>query len=367
VTVRLTTVKKKKELGLITDATAEKISLVRHGANRQGFRVVKGDGQPQIVQSVLLPAGVELAVLAQQPGYGWINDLDASACKSRGGYTELVYTSRKKFDEDTLTMHSIADSGAIVVAGVIKGDVSASAVSLPADPEATPLVTENRPPLIHTFGDMFFNELESFVGVVQNTLRQSQIDPKTRRDIILNAHDALGKFLTMSLDKLGEMAGKEDWSVESLPLPRNDGGETQMFATKEDMAGFVKSVVEDTMLTQFEAHGIKPVAAKAEDVASTTAVAPPVELTTVLEQIQDLRNVVTGLAEKTDVLGHTLRGNGSQAATEEHTAREREDVRKKWESFQDGVPPDARAGVFSGLLIDPAKWERRLSGIKDRG
>lgn len=382
--VKMISVKANKELHSLSNVDPEFVSLVRHGANRQGFRVVKGDQEGgrmpgNVIHSVLVPSGRSLSEVAQEKDCGWVNDLIPTEGKAKGDYVEFQQAPTDRFKADTLQMRRIGDSGALAVVGEVEKQVEADVMVLPDSPDTKPIASVDVPPMQFSFRDLFFKELDAFLSTVEGTMSQSSLDAGARKKAVMNAHKAFGGFLTMALDALNKVSSeKADVDLSDLrqvlsgvaaqnkggsdPLTEA-GGFDDMFKDKDEAAQFIAGAVR----TELEAHGLiqkeedkvqslaESVKALNDQVAALTAKLESSESDSGSDETEDKDKSdsapegdrVKALEEKMDKIMNSL-STDSQAGTEEDAGVEEKD--KSDESEESGQ--DDSKEYFRGLLFD---------------
>lgn len=356
-----------KDVTLMTEPQAEFVSLVRHGANRMPFRVVKTaekGGETSVtfaVQSILLPNGKQLNSLAAQEGKQWLADVRVDKAQKYEGYQKLVQTEMVKFDPASLQMVALGD-GALAIVGKLSQETPNAIVldveaakSLAMAPLDAPMESEAIT-LAPTFRDLMDREISSMLDIVYGALKQAAADPKQRKSTIIGAIDNFKTFFTTGLDSIGTA------KVEFTEKTETTGGLDEMFKTKEEFVAAVGEVVAP-MLQEF---GTKlgetlktELAPKAPEKTETTD--PP---QTEKVETPDFGKMVTEavdkamkpFTEKLDALAAKTEKIGSQVTTDPAATTTTDPPVEKTEVVE-------KKSVFSGLLTGKALSRREL----DRG
>jgi hypothetical protein len=265
--VKITSEEAEKEIVFLVEPEAHFVSLVRHGANQQPFRVVKEDAEKggagsghhehdgrkgggsapyvgssrysrdggalgdknrwkggemlmgMVVQSFLVPKDMKLAEIATG-NLSWLSEAKDGDAVDFNDYMRLNQLEVGKFDAASLSMVKLHDRGVWAIVGkLLKEETGKAALSIgaeeakkllsvPQNPMNMQIASEERPAYVVSFGDMFGSELENFLSVVKGVLSQSGADTKTRKVTVMNALDAFKSFLSMSLDALNTATAK---------------------------------------------------------------------------------------------------------------------------------------------------------------
>lgn len=212
-TLRMVTEEAEKEVGLIEEGKAEFVSVVRHGANRQPFRIIKGEGgvknnMIKKIQSILVPTGMELMELQKDEKLGFLTEASGEAAKKFEHYTRYDQADIKKFDKDSIQLVKLSEKAYAIVGALVPGVEDKNIMSLSSEFEKAATITdtvfdapiEAGRQFTISFGDIFHKELDAFVSVVINSMRQSAGELKKRKQMILNAFEAFKSFMVMGLD-----------------------------------------------------------------------------------------------------------------------------------------------------------------------
>lgn len=365
-----------KDVVLLTDPDAEFVSLVRHGANRMPFRVIKtqkGGGEKSVimaVHSILLPIGVKLENLAAKAGRQWLSEARVDKSEAHDGYTKLEQTPLKSFDPASLQMVSL-DDGALAIVGKLQKDAPtegvltigtdvAKGLSLdsPLDqPVNAELSAEVMAQMAPSFGQLLDMEVGSMMNVIYGTLQQSSADSKSRKATILKAVDSFKAFMTTGLDAIG--AAKVERKTPAV-VGSPEGGLKSMFKTKEEFVDAVGAVVDQKLKTFGDAikKELAPVApaAPAADVPAAVKTEP---------NIADMISAAVATAlkpftEKLETVSAKTEKLGAQLGTDPAGTEDQDPAPPAKKS--DDLPADGKKpSVFSGLLSGKALTRQEVA------
>jgi hypothetical protein len=343
----------RKTIAFLVDVDPEFVSLVRHGANQQPFRVVKSDEKGgddlmgMIIQSILLPEGVTIEELAAKKDLGWLAEVATDNVTQHGEYTKLIQKDESEFEPESLNMAKLDDTGAFAMVGKLKKPSEKDALTLgrteaeklldiPASPMTAPVAEEVRPNYIVTFGEMFEKELHSFLDVVRGSLSQSSADLKKRKKTVMDALDAFKSFLAIVLDAIGSEK-VETKKAEEV---------TEMFKDREEFAAAVAEVIGSTVPDLID-NAMKSFREELTPPADPPTADPPTEDDQPSQELADLTAKVEGFQEKLDALGQQLAGEPAVTDDDEPPVEKVDDPLAEAE-VEGGKPKE---GTFSGLLI----------------
>lgn len=254
--VKVVTETKDVEVKMLEDVDVDYVSLVRHGANKMPFRVIKseeGGGRSAMtvaIQSIILPTGVSMTDMAGKKGLEWMSDAKDDSVKEYDIYRKFEQLPITALKESTCQLAKLGHGAWALVGELAEGQKSDGVLTLSTDaagkladiPEAPMDVmfgsVDSAAAVAATFGQLFERELWSMVDVVQGTLKQSSGDPKKRKTAIVGAIDAFKNFMVVGLDAVG--------AVEKVDVPdlkkgaskeassQDEGGENDMFKTDEE-------------------------------------------------------------------------------------------------------------------------------------
>lgn len=216
-----------KEIGWLEGVDLSFVSLVRHGANREPFKILKSEGDMNDlhIQSILLPK--EQGTIDQiKEKLPWLHSAKSETPKVFQTYSEFVQRSKDDFEE--VSFVKIPGVEAYAVVGKLKADAVKDGLMVPGDWECpwetTLTASEVAPvPVNDTAADIFYDELDGFMSTVRGIMSQTGYDAQTRKDTVLSAYNALGAFLNMWLDAVGtaSTAMKAD-KCKPKPKPKEE-------------------------------------------------------------------------------------------------------------------------------------------------
>lgn len=208
-----------------------------------------GDSMGMIIQSILLPRGMSLDMLMTKKGLEFLADASQDQKEEFERYTKFEQMPVGKFDKESLEMVKIHESGAWIIGGKVLDEKSAGnglSIVVQKDMMGAPqsvmsaTVAEMASSYPVSFGDLFSQELGSFVSVVQGILSQSGRDAASRKSDVMTALDAFGSFISMGLDAVGKEAVK----ILKPSFMTEGGGEMELFKTKEEFVAGVKEILD---------------------------------------------------------------------------------------------------------------------------
>lgn len=341
-----------KTVDMMTNPQIEFVSLVRHGANRMPFRVVKSQdkgGEPVVtlaVQSILLPNGQDISALAGKEGQQWVADARVDKAEQYEGYKKLVQTEEKAFDIGSLQLMSLG-KGAVAIVGKLEQSVPDAltvstqvAKEMPTPPLYAPM-DSHAVTMAPSFGDVMEQELYSMMDVVYGALKQATSDAKQRKSVVLGAVENFKTFLATALDSIGT----EKVELKAL---KDEGGPKKMFNTKEEFVAGVAEVV-GPMLEKF-GETLK------KDLQPAAPEAPPTEVKTeevAQGSVPDIATIVADAvkaamapyAEKLDQVAQKTENIGQQVTTQPAAAES---------ETPEPVVKTEKVSIFSGLLTGQA-------------
>ena len=260
---------KEADVTFLTDADVQFVSLVRHGANRSPFKVIKeekegGDGKmTMVIQSILVPKNSSLEDLAKKKDCAWAVEAKTDSKETFDTYDKYVQIEEDGFVQNSLQLTKLDGNGTFAMVGSLKDGKSKEVLTIPEQkmdipisPMDTAIAEADGPAFVLTFRDMFDKELSGFLDVVRGTMTQSKVDTKKRKASVMSALTAFGNFLSIGIDAIDSNAkgGKKEEKDNAVgeaaasiikamedSKKLNGGGDMTLFKTKED---FVSAVVE---------------------------------------------------------------------------------------------------------------------------
>lgn len=282
--LKVVTEEVEKDVTLLEEADVEFVSLVRHGANRMPFRVIKEDvskagaeekeGMPMktnessrhaVVQSIIFPKGVSVEKMAAQKGLAWLNEVTALEAEDHGGFSKYVMLDAKSIEDDSVSMMRIGNEGVWAIIGRPTTDVDlSSALSVGKMGETgelnvvqpitqAPIAEVALPPQRVLFEEVYYREYSNLGNAIMGILGQSCMEPEVRKEAIIAAVEAFKGFLMLALEMIesadGEFALKVEKVVELMvkdveeKTKKSEGGLKSMFANKEEFVAAVTEIV----------------------------------------------------------------------------------------------------------------------------
>jgi len=365
----------KKSITLLTNPRANFVSLVKHAASRQPFRVVKAEKggnktvKSMVVQSILLPNGTTIGDLSSKSGMNWLSEVSAEKSESFDSFTKLTQVSVEKFDEGSIKLVKLDGSGAFALAGQLIPDSgvenvitlgeedTAKAADLPTAPmDAIVGNPDANAVLAQKFADLFDRETYSMLDVVHGLLRQSATDSKKRKSAVLAAIDGYKSFISMGLDALDKNAAKLDGKPDKFTKPAEDQnqltdkGEVEMFKTKDEFTNAVVTILDarDARKRETEDTKAQEAAAKKRDE----------DFATLTDTVQKMAETVNTLVKKTEKLDGE---SDTDAAAKDGDTADADAKKSDTADTKDGDTKETPAktsgvdmSVFSGLLTAKA-------------
>lgn len=260
-----------KNVTMLTDVDVKFVSLVRHGANQQPFRVLKSEekgGEPMnkilVVQSILLPEHVDFADLAKKEGLGWLSDAKTDNIREFESYKKVVQVPDEKMNIDSIQMVKLHKDGAWALVGqlaegheakdvlTVGEDLVQKLEALLSNPMDMEVAEVPAPNIAVTFRQVFDKELGSFLDVFYGSLNQTYQNGAARKKMIMNALDAFKSFLSVGLDAMGKEAVKMERMVlvseaDAEKVQNEDGGDTMDMAKlcgTEEFKGAVLGILK---------------------------------------------------------------------------------------------------------------------------
>jgi hypothetical protein len=357
-----------KKVHFLVDVDPEFVSLVRHGANQQPFRVIKmdksmmkgGENVGMIIQSILLPEGIKLNELAAKTGLAWLSEVNAETVTQHGGYSKLTQKDEEEFESGSLNLVKLDDSGTYAMVGTLKEPDKAKnslalgssevekLMDIPSSPMAQPVAEEMRPNYVVTFGEMFDKELGSLLDVVRGALSQSSANVNKRKKMVMDAVEAFKSFLAIGLDAIGaeKVDTTEDITKEEKP----------MFKDKEEFATAVAEVISEQVpemitdsLKTFGDELKKDLVKELKSADPPPADPPTEDEPTASPEVDELTQKVDKLAETVETMANQLKTDPTD--TEDEPPISKDDEPTADPKVEDGKADD---GTFQGILFQKA-------------
>ena len=317
---KIETVQTEKKIDFLINVDPEFVSLVRHGANRTPFRVVKseeGVDAMMFVQSILVPKSVDLDKLASKEGLAWLSKAKISNKEEFDDIVKFQQMPVSKFEKD-LNMIKLDPSGVYAITGklISKEDATealtfepkkaSKMMAVSGSPADAPVAEVERKPYVVSFKEMFEVELDNFLSVVRGTLNQSGVTPEKRKKTVMSALDGFKSFLTVALDAVNT-AKKEDHGftelsdkLEKIHNEIINGGNKDM--TKDEVKAIVIETLDEKAKEVTSKEQTELVAKEERD--KVTKADTAMEALNVT--IKDIVDKVDGIVKKQEELGNQI-------------------------------------------------------------
>ena len=376
---------KEADVTFLTDADVQFVSLVRHGANRSPFKVIKeekegGDGKmTMVIQSILVPKNSSLEDLAKKKDCAWAVEAKTDSKETFDTYDKYVQIEEDGFVQNSLQLTKLDGNGTFAMVGSLKDGKSKEVLTIPEQkmdipisPMDTAIAEADGPAFVLTFRDMFDKELHGFLDVVQGTMNQSKVDTKKRKASVMSALTAFGNFLSIGIDAIDSNAkgGKKEEKDNAVgeaaasiikamedSKKLNGGEDMTLFKTKEDFVSAVAEILDvreakkledakkvdlvDKDKTELNEDGTpkkKEEKKDAEFVSGTLQTYDKTPDLEVVQKVDKLTNDITALKTSFEEFGNRLQ-TSSGADT---------DIDDGLGNIDDGQKP----GVFAGLFVN---------------
>ena len=186
------------EVVYLSDADIEFVSLVKYGANRTPFKILKsqdkgGNIMSKVITAVLVPKSLdEEAVKAQLEGYR------VDEMKEYDTYKSYIQVTEDAIDLDSSDVIMLdKESGVLGIVASLKGDEQEPEVKIE-------LKTVEKEAVDYATMDNLYMELYAMADIVAGSMRQSEADKAARSKTILTAIDNFKAFAEMILTSLKE-------------------------------------------------------------------------------------------------------------------------------------------------------------------
>lgn len=249
------------QVTFLTDVNVEYVSLVRHGANRTPFRILKNDKggstMEKVVTAVLIPKS-----LSEEAAAGHLDGYRTDEMKEYDTYKSFIQVDQESIDPETAEVIFIDKKAGVmgVVASLVTDKDEGESTQDPKEvegkdqteeaaekgdeevkSETDPKVVEKES-LDYATMDELYMELYAMADIVGGALRQSQVEPMSRKNTVLSAIDNFRTFASMVLDnaKSDDVAKAENHPELAHHLPpaqeseSNELNKTEEAAEKEE-------------------------------------------------------------------------------------------------------------------------------------
>ncbi len=346
-----------KEIVFLHDADIDFVSLVRHGANKQAFRIIKQEGgvtenMNKIIQAILLSNDMTMEKLSSISELGYLTEAKTDEVVKFDHYKKYIQTDAKKFEKESLSLVRLSESGYAIV-GKLKIDVDDKDVLIlgtSKEDTKTKNVMDVEVPssgvmMTKTFGELFHRELTLFLDIVFGALRQSSTDSKKRKSTVMSAFDAFRNFVSMGLDTLG----KAKVDIEKIEVDKLTINKEEEMNEKEIQELITKTVSESVpeSVTKSVESAMTPIKEIVEKLSKAVEDKESMEKKkdtkkedahSESEGMEKLAKTVAELTEKIEKIGNGL---DTQPAASEKDDAEPDDVDRE----------KGKESVFTGALF----------------
>ena len=208
------------EVVFMTDPDIQFVSLVKHGANRTPFKVLKnykskeGTSMEKVVQAILVRNDLSEDQIAKA-----LEGMSKKDASDTGSITSYVQCPMARCNEETVMVvkHDEIDGVFHVLADLREESSEAGTLMMSVEKEAVDYATL----------DNLYTELYAMADIVSGAMRQENAGVEFRKDTIISAIDNFKTFAEVVLNNLGT-AEKADMAVKAenhptlLPFIRKD-------------------------------------------------------------------------------------------------------------------------------------------------
>ena len=318
------------EVVYMIDPTVEFVSLVKHGANRTPFVILKNDkggAMSKVVQAILLEKSLPIDEAEKYlADYATDNVVDGKTHKS------YIQKDEELFEKGSFESEKLAD-GVELIKGVLKSEDT---------------TVEDEKAIDYDTLDDLYTELYSMADLVSGAMRQSGADMEFRKTTILSAIDNFRKYAD-------EVLGNLDDDAKCIKFASHTGFKLEKDATEveptEDAAE--EDTVETTEDTSVDAADETPDSSDS-DVGETT------EEETTEEAEEDTAEEKTE-KDPLDSIKDMLSGISDRLKKLEDNSKKFEDIEKSIGELKiiplnsktgtdETVEEETKKSVFSGLI-----------------
>lgn len=310
------------EVVFMTDADIEFVSLVKHGANRTPFKILKSDkggvDMDKVITAVLIPTDV-----SDEDTVTLLDGYRSDEVKEYDSYKSYVQVEEDAIDLDTVEVVVLdKDHGVLGVTADLK---DASKEKKDTDGKIEPTVVE-KDALDYATIDSLYTELYAMADIVGGSMRQSNVEPKARQKTILSAIDNFRSFAEILLKNLKEediravkaedhpdlahTFAEEDGIKE--PVPTFDAAAFEgliLGKVDQKLKELTTSMDLDTRIGEI----LDSLKKTTESVEALTSVTEPIEaLGEKVKEVDILTKTVKSLSEDLDKLKTTPKGDKTE-------------------------------------------------------
>lgn len=377
-------VEDEKEVSFMSNADPKFVSLVRNGANRTPFQVIKSEDKGgagvaarNVVHSIIAAKGETLESVAAIQGNEWLADATKDDSGKFGDFTSYTQLPAEKFDDSAMALLKLEGGAGHVLVGALKTDVTGvenplmisaaqaeKADGMPKSPLSYTMDATEQ--LASVFRDQFYGELWDMEDAVTSLLHQSATDPGARKTAVLAAIDGFRNFVELGLtaagaEKVDVQKQERSTTVKADPKPAGTGtsavpaekGESDdmgkdLFATKEEMATFIADTVAAAAGPAVKAELGAILGGVAEKSEKTDMEKLTDTVTTLASTVKTMGEKLTGVAEKSEQLTTVPAG----ITPEDEVTPPATQIAEKGE----------RGSVFSGMFEGATGFDNSMGG-----
>lgn len=245
-----------KDVNFLEDVKAKYVSIVKHGANREPFKVIKKEGgKMNVIQAILLPKEKSLSDFAQEEGLKWLAAAKTDTAIQRDSYVEYTQHPAARF-KSLSEPQAIGKTGVSLILGALKNEAEkADLLTAPSNMMGTVLVNDASAESIAlmtgwTAGDLLYHQIDSLLAVINGTLSQTALGPDEQKQTIVTAAQAFSRFIDTWTTAVGTKASEtqktelREFLAKRIQVPetkKNDGGEDTM--TTDELRAILKEEV----------------------------------------------------------------------------------------------------------------------------
>ena len=246
--IKISKNQKEKEVGFLFDVNPEFVSLVRHGANQQPFRIVKneeGGSNVKIIQSILVPAGTDIQKLVGMEGLEYLAEAKLDSVHKTDEYERYDQIKSEKVSdiqvlkvgEGWLLVGTINENEKSDDALVVSEEQYEKLAQLP-----TPEALADDPYFLEygqTFMSSIDRELYAMAEVISGALKQANAKGTNRKKTIFAAIDSFKSYMAIAVDALGNEATKTDTLDKFL----KGGDNMELFKDEAEFTAKVQGLI----------------------------------------------------------------------------------------------------------------------------
>jgi len=218
----------------IINAKPDWLALVKHGAIRAPFKIVKSENtltgvklMDRVVQSIRVPKGVDLQEFAKVSGLEFLANpsLEAKLVKTKDGIDEHILIPEDAFLTDSLSVESGPTGLSLVIGTLTKSEENPDAIQVTKAIGMLPADSGVNYEVPGFLGDEMGRELRAMEGIIGSTLMQSAVDKAAAHATITGAINNFKAFVDKAL------SGEQIQQTEDTKM------------TKEEVTAIVKELI----------------------------------------------------------------------------------------------------------------------------